>query len=131
MSWIAFHHLVCGLEARIGDLGNRELLVVCFLRRNDRSIGHQGEMDSWVRNEVGLEFGQVDVQCTIESQGGCDGGHYLSDEAIQIRVGRSLDVQVPSTDVVNGFVVHHESAVGVFQGGVSSENGIVGLHNGS
>lgn len=119
MSWVAFDHLICGLEACIGDLGNSQLLVVCFLRRNYGGVSYQRKMDSWVRNEVGLEFGQVDIQCTIKSQGRCDGGYYLAYQSIQIRVGWALDVQVSSTDVVDGFVVHHESAVGVLQSGVS------------
>ena len=54
-----------------------------------------------------------------------DGGDDLSDETIQVGVGRSLDVEVPLADVVDGFVVDHEGAVRVLQGGVSGENRVV------
>ena len=56
---------------------------------------------------------------------------YLANEAVQIAVGRPLDVEVPSADVVDGLVVHHEGAVRVFQGGVGGQNRVVGLdHSG-
>lgn len=129
MSWVAFDHLVCGLKARICDLGNSKLLVVCLLRRYDWGVGHQREVDSGIRNEVGLEFVQVDIQCTVKSQGSCDGGHYLADQSVEVSVCWPLDVEVSSTDVVDGFVVHHEGAVGVLQGGMSSENGVVRFHD--
>lgn len=38
----------------------------------------------------------------------------LSNKSVQVGVGRALNVQVPTADVVDGFVVDHERAVGVF-----------------
>ncbi len=40
-------------------------------------------------------------------------------------------VQICSADVVDGLVVHHEGAVGVLQGGVGGQDGVVGLHHSS
>ena len=37
-------------------------------------------MNSWVRNQVGLEFGHIDVQSSIESERGSDGGNNLSNQ---------------------------------------------------
>ena len=52
-------------------------------------------------------------------------------QTIKIGVGRALDVQVTAADVVDGLVVDHEGAVGVLQGGVSGQDGVVGLdHSG-
>lgn len=55
--------------------------------------------------------------------------HTLSDETVQVLVVGALDAEVSAADVVDGFVVNHEGAVRVLQGGVSSEDGVVGLNN--
>ena len=70
---IAFHHLVGGFEAGIGDLGNTQLFVIGFLGRDDRSIRDQREVDTWVGDEVGLELGEIDIEGTVKTEGGCDG----------------------------------------------------------
>ena len=51
-------------------------------------------MDARVRDQVGLELGQIDVEGSVEAQGGGDGGHDLADEPVQVRVRRPRDVQV-------------------------------------
>jgi len=56
--------------------------------------------------------------------------HTLSDETVQVLVVGTLNAEVPAADVVDSLVVNHERAVGVLQGGVSCENGVVGLDNG-
>jgi hypothetical protein len=86
-------------------------------------------VNSWVRNQVGLEFGDIDVQSTIESEGGSEGGDDLSDESVQVGVGRSLDVQVSSADIVDSFVVEHNGDISVFKEGVGGENGVVGFYD--
>ena len=131
MTGVALHHLVGGLEAGVGDLSHRQLLVVGLLGRDDGSVGGQREMDTWVGHQVGLELGQIHVEGTIEAQGGCDGGHDLADQAVEVGVGGALDVQVTAADVVDGLVVDHEGAVGVLQGGVGGQDGVVGLDHSS
>ncbi len=37
--------------------------------------------------------------------------------------------KVAATDVIDGLVVDHEATVGVLEGGVSGENGVVWLDN--
>ncbi|RUS77914.1 hypothetical protein EGW08_014345, partial [Elysia chlorotica] len=75
VSGITLHHLVGGLEAGIGDLWHRQLLMdgtktklLYLLSRNDRSIGSQGEVDPWVRYQVGLELGKIHIQGTIKPE---------------------------------------------------------------
>uniref|UniRef100_T1JJL6 Uncharacterized protein n=1 Tax=Strigamia maritima TaxID=126957 RepID=T1JJL6_STRMM len=46
------------------------------------------------------------------------------------RLSRSFDVQVAATDVIDGFVVDHECAVGVLEGRVGGENGVVRFDHG-
>ena len=53
---VAFHHLVGGLEARVGNLCHRQLLVVGLLRGDHGSVGGQREVDTWVWHQVGLEL---------------------------------------------------------------------------
>jgi len=87
-------------------------------------------VDSGVGNQVGLEFSDVDVEGTIETEGGGQGGDNLSDESVKVGVGGSLDVKVTAADVVNGLVVEHDGDVGVLEEGVSGEDGVVRLNNG-
>ena len=99
--------------------------MVGLLGRDDGSVGGQREVDAWVRHQVGLELGQVHVEGTIEAQGSGDGGHDLADQAVEVGVGGSLDVQVAAADVVDCFVVDHEGTVGVLQGSVGGQDGVV------
>ena len=86
-------------------------------------------MDTWVGHQVGLELGQIHVEGAFEAQGGGDGGHDLADQTVEVGVGGTLDVQVAAADVVDGLVVDHKGTVGVLQGGVSGQDGVVGLHH--
>jgi len=53
----------------------------------------------------------------------------LSDQSVQVGVGWSFDVQVTTADIVDGFVVDHESTVGVLQGGMCGQDGVVWFYN--
>ena len=52
---VTFNHLIGWLKASIGDFSNTQLLVVGFLSRDNRSIGGQREVDTWVWHQVGLQ----------------------------------------------------------------------------
>jgi hypothetical protein len=54
----------------------------------------------------------------------------LSDQAVKVDVVGALETEVSAADVVDGLVVNHEGAVGVLQGGVSGQDGVVGLDDG-
>ena len=110
---VTLDHLVSRLKASISDLGNAELLVVGLLCRDNWSIGHEGEVDTGVGHQVGLELGEINVQGTIKAKRGSDGGDDLSDQAVEVGVRRSLNIEVPAADVVDGLIVNHEGAVGV------------------
>merc|ERR1712223_1843109 len=127
---IALDHLVSRLETGVGDLRDGELLMVGLLGRDDGCVGDQGEVDPGVGHQVGLELSQVHVQGSVEPQGGSDGGHDLADQPVEVGVGWSLNVQVATADVVDGLVVNHKGTVGVLQGGVGGQDGVVGLHYG-
>lgn len=127
---VALDHLVGGLEARVGNLGNGELLVVRLLGRDDRGVGDEREVDTGVGHKVGLELGKVDVEGAVETEGRGDARDNLGNETVQVGVGRALNVEVPPANVVDGLVVNHESAVRVFEGGVGGEDRVVGLDDG-
>jgi hypothetical protein len=74
VSGIALHHLVVGLEAGHGDLLNRVGFMGCLGGRDDWSVGNKREVDTGVWNQVGLELVEIDVEGSIESKGGSDGG---------------------------------------------------------
>ena len=87
-------------------------------------------MDSWVWDQVSLELSDIDVKGTIESEGGGKRGDNLSDESVQVGVGWSLNIEVSSADIINGFVIDHDSDISVLKEGVGGENGVVWLNNG-
>lgn len=82
-------------------------------------------MNSWVRDQVSLEFCDIDVQSTIESQRGSQRGDDLSNKSVQVGVCGSFDVQISSADIVDGFVVQHNGDISVFQQRVSGQDGVV------
>ena len=87
-------------------------------------------MDSRIRDQIGLEFGQVDVQSNIKSQRNGGRRDNLSDQSVQVDVSESFNIQISSADIVDSFVIEHESTVGMFQGGVGCQNGVVRFDNG-
>ena len=96
-------------------------LVKSWISRDIPGIGHQ----------VGLELGQIHIESSIKSQGGSDGGDNLANQTVEVGVGGTVNVKVPTADVIDGLIVHHEGTVGVLQGGVGRQDGVVGLHHGS
>jgi len=127
---IALNHHAGGLEHGVGDLGDGELLMVGLLGGDDRSVRGEHEMDTGVRHQVGLEFGDVDVQGTIETKGGGQRGDDLGQQTIQVGVGGALDVQVATADVVKGFVVDLVGDVGVLEERMDAQHGVVRFNNG-
>ena len=119
---IALDHLVASLEARESHIRDRVLLMVSLLGGNDRSKGGKREVDTGERNKVRLEFVQIDVEGAVETEGGSDGRDDLSNQPVQVGEARRRDVEPLLADVVDGFVVDHEGAVGVFEGGVGSQD---------
>lgn len=87
-------------------------------------------MDAGVGHKVGLEFVQINIERTIESQRRGDRADNLGNQAVEVLVVGPRDVQAATADVVDSLVVNKECAVGVLNGAVSRENGVVGLDNG-
>jgi len=88
-------------------------------------------MNSWIWDQVSLEFCDIDVKGTIESEGCGKGGDNLGNKSVQVGVGWSLDIEISSADVIDCFIIDHNSNVGVLKEGVSGKDGVVWLNNGS
>ena len=127
---IALGHHGGGLEGGVGDLSDGELLVVGLLGRDDGGVRGEHEVDTGVGDEVGLELGDIDVEGTIEPEGGSEGGDDLGDESVQVGVGGALDIEVAAADIVDGLVVEHNGDIGVLEERVGGEDRVVGLNDG-
>ena len=88
-------------------------------------------MDSWIWDQVSLELGDINVKSTVESEGGSQGRDNLGNKSVKVGVGWSLDIEISSADIINGFVIDHDSNIGVLEEGVSSKDGVVWFNNGS
>ena len=104
--------------------------MVGFLGRDNWGVGGKHKVDTWVWHQVGLELSDIDVEGTIESEGGSQGGDDLRDQSVEIGVGGSLNIKVSTADIVDGLVVEHDGDIGVLEEGVSGEDGVVWLNNG-
>ena len=124
-------YLVGRFKAGISDLTNCQLLMVGLLSRDDRSVGRQGEVDTGVGYQVGLELSQINVQGPIKPQGGSDGADDLTNQPVQVGVSRARNIKVTTANVIDGLIVNHEGTVRVLQGGVGGQDGVVRLDHSS
>jgi hypothetical protein len=104
--------------------------VGALLGRDDRRVTDERVVDTWVWHQVGLELVQINIERTIETQAGGDGADNLSNQAVQMLVVGTGNVQTASADVVDSFIVNKEGAVGVLDGAVCRQNSVVGFHDG-
>ena len=71
-----------------------------LFRANEGCIGRQHEMDARIGHQVGLEFGNIHIESSIESETGGQGRDNLRNETIQVGVGGALNAQIAAADVV-------------------------------
>ena len=86
-------------------------------------------MNAGIGDQVGLELSHVHVQGTVEAQGGGQGGDNLSDEAVQVGVGRALNIEVAPADIVQSLIVEAKGAVGMLEESVGGKDGVVRLND--
>merc|ERR1719350_1043138 len=104
--------------------------MIGLLRGDDGSEGNQGEVDPGVGHQVGLELSKVHIEGSVKSQRSSDGGDNLTNEPVQVGIRGPVNVEITTTDVIDGLVVNHEGTVGVLQGGVGGQDRVVGLDHG-
>lgn len=98
--------------------------------RNNRGVGDQGVVDTGKWHQVGLEFGQVDIEGAIEAEAGRNGADNLRDQTVEMLKAGTRNIQVAAADIVYRLVIHQESTVGVLNGAVGGQNGIVRFNDG-
>lgn len=116
------------LEGKLLDL---EALVRALGSRDDGSVADERVMDTRVRDQIGLELVQIDIEGTIEAQRRRNGADNLGDQAVQVVVRGAGNVEVSAADVVDSFVVNEEGTVRVLDGAVGRKNSVVRLDDGS
>merc|ERR1712106_1061026 len=126
---VALHHLVSRLKTGIGYFCHRQLFMVSLLRTDDWCISHQGKMDPWIGDQVGLELSQIHVECPIKSERCCYRRDNLTNQTVQIGVGRSFNIKIPATDVIDRLIVNHKGTIRVVKGGVSGQDRVVRLNH--
>jgi len=60
-----------------------------------------------------LELSDIDVQGTIESQWGSQRWDDLRNKSVQVGISWSLDIKISSADIIDGFVIKHNSDISV------------------
>jgi len=58
-------------------------------------------MDTRIGHQVGLEYGEIDIKGTVETQRGGDRRNNLANQAVKIGVCWSFNVEISTTDVVS------------------------------
>lgn len=101
-----------------------------LLGGNDGRVRGQHEVDARVGDQVGLEFGDVDVEGPVEAERRRQRRDDLRDQAVQVGVRGTLDVKVATANIVERLVVEAEGAIGVLQERVRRQDGIVRFHDG-
>lgn len=82
-------------------------------------------MNSRIWHQIRLKLVQIDIQCAIKAQRTGDRAHHLCNKAIQVLVAWSRNIQVAAADIIDGFIVDQERAVGVLDCRVCGEDGVV------
>jgi hypothetical protein len=131
MSGVTLSHHVSGLKSGVGDFSDGELFVVSLLSGDNGSVRWKHKVNSGVRNEIGLELSDINVEGTIESQRSSERRDNLSDESVQVSVSWSFDVEVSSADIVKSFIVEHDGDISVLKKRMGGKNGVVGLNDSS
>ena len=108
----------------------QETVVMVLRNHFSLPVPEKWKVDSWIWYQIRLEFSQIHIQCTIKSERGGDGGHNLTNQSVEIRVGGSLDIHISSADVIDSFIINHKGTIGMFQSCMGGEDGIVWLNNG-
>merc|ERR1740121_2261741 len=72
---------------------------------------------------VGLEFSEVNVELSVESEGRGHRGNNLGDDHVEVGVGRSVDVELLLADAVERLVIEKDRHLSVVEEPVRGEHG--------
>ena len=123
-------HHVLGVEHLLGELRNRERLVLLSVLGEEGSETDQEKVKTGEGDQVDSQFAKIRVELTRETQGASDTAHDLRDETVQVTIGRGIQLQSLVADLVQGFVIDTEDLVSVLNKLVKRQGGVVRLDNG-
>jgi hypothetical protein len=92
VSGITFGHHGSGFEGRVGDFSNWELFVISFFSWDDGGIWWKHEVNSGVGNKVGLEFSDINIEGSVESEGSSQRWNNLGNKSVEVGVSGSFNV---------------------------------------
>jgi hypothetical protein len=107
------------------------LFMISFLSRDNWSIRGKHEMNSWIWYKIGLEFSDINIKGTIESKGSSKWGDNLSNKSVKVGIGWSFNIESSSTDIIDSFVIKHNSNISMFKKGVSWKDWVIWFNNSS
>jgi hypothetical protein len=82
---ITYNHLIVRFETLEGNVLDAMGFMLRFGFGDDGGAGDEGVVDSWIGDQVCLEFSEVDVQRSFEAEGRGDGGHHLKSQYLPER----------------------------------------------
>lgn len=53
----------------------------------------------------------------------------MCNETVQVLIVGPLNSQIPTANIINCLVIHHKTTIGVFEGGMCGEDGVVWLYD--
>jgi hypothetical protein len=104
--------------------------VRAFLGRYDRCVADERVVNARVWHKVGLELVQVDIEGSVKAQTGGNGADDLSNQAVQMLIVGTGNIQATTADVIDSLVVNKERAVGVLDRAVGGEDSVVRFDDG-
>ncbi len=130
MGWITFGQKGGWFgHDRGGQLGYREGFMEGLFATHEWCVRRDEHVETWVRHENRWEVVNVDVETPVETERGGERRNDLSDQSVEVGVGRTFDVERGAADVVERLVIKIEGEVGVLEEGVCGEHSIVRLHH--
>lgn len=114
-----------------GEVIDLEALIRTPVTGDDGSVTNQRIVDTGIGDQVGLELVEIHVQRTIKSQTGGNRADDLGNQAVQVIVAGTGNVEFTTADVVDSLIIDQEGAVRVLDGAVSGEDRVVRLNHGS
>lgn len=125
---IALGELSLILEALGREVCHGVSIVESSLGGDQGRVGTRHEVNARVRDEVCLEFVQVDIESTTKTDRAGNGGDNLGHGLVQILVGGAFRAS-SAADVISRFVIQNEADISVFQEAMGAEDRVIGFHN--
>lgn len=117
------------MKARLCNLLRWKVGKDALVNRHQGRVSAQRKVDSRVGHEVCLKLDHVNIYGAREAIRSGAAWYNLADDAIEVSVRGTADLQVGSAHVIDGFVVEQDAAIGEVHAVVSREQRIIRLND--